>query len=94
MGEMADELLEYMETRMIYNDDFNFEDEEDIDFYIDNTKTCKFCQETGLHWRKANIGWRLFNQDDMHKCTIVDVKPVSGKPAKDYKKYELDIQGD
>lgn len=29
---------------------------------------CKFCYETGLHWRKTEHGWRLYKGHDIHTC--------------------------
>lgn len=31
-------------------------------------KHCKFCYETGLHWRKTDQGWRLYKGHDIHIC--------------------------
>jgi len=37
-----------------------------------NPITCKYCNETGLHWEKTEKGWRLFEDEgQMHSCRLV-----------------------
>ena len=37
--------------------------------------TCRYCGETFLHWVKIDVGWRLFDVDNLiHKCEYFNKK--------------------
>ena len=41
-------------------------------------KTCRNCKAHGLHWRKLQGKWRLFDGDKMHECPVAPLPHSSG----------------
>lgn len=69
MGDMADFTLESIEWS-IYN---GYEDDDGYEQPI-NTKTCKCCGRSGLHWALRKDKWRLHDDRGLHMCSVNPLK--------------------
>mgnify|MGYP003428698129 CR=1 FL=1 len=75
MGDIADSILDQM-----FDPAFDDQLEEGEDYYYDpsnhnpirfssqQTKTCRYCKKTGLHWEETENGWRLADETGLHTC--------------------------
>ena len=65
-------MTEYEEWDSEWDDDVNSDIEP---FPVRRTKTCKFCNETGLVWLCVNSKWRLHSSNGkMHICPVNPLK--------------------
>lgn len=92
MGDMADYVLQQIELYEEHYFDWvvgsmSNEDAMDCGILDENgilvkgttkkKKTCRYCNEAGLHWENYKGSWRLFSSKGIHNCPINPLKEIT-----------------